>query len=1111
MRFGVLGPLEVRAADGSAVRVPETKVRALLAVLLVHRGRPVPADRLIEDLWGAEPPGGAAKTLRAKVSQLRRALADAGAGARELLVFSSPGYLLRAGDGDVDADRFEDLLRRAREHRDDPRRRAALLSEALELWRGPAFAGFADEEFARAEAQRLEEQRLVAVEDLAEARLELGEHALLAGELGALVGAHPLRERLRAAHLRALYLSGRQSEALAGYAETRDRLRDELGLDPGPELAALHQAILRQDAALEPRPVRAVPRTNLPAPLTELIGREEIVQEVRGLLAGGKERLVTLTGPGGVGKTRVAFEAARRAADAFPGGVVAVELAALAPGPGAAAGVVEAVAAAFGVRDGATARPGPEDRSRPLADRLVEAVRNRRALLVLDNCEHVVEPVAELVAAVLREAPELRVLATGQEALGIVGERLRAVPPLDLPAAGVPDGPGELERRSSAVRLFVARAAAASPGFALDAGNAADVVAICRRLDGVPLALELAATRVRAMGVRELAARLDDRFRVLNSAPRGVPPRQRTLRAVIDWSWEPLPEPERAVLRRLAAHADGCTLDAAEVVCAGEVRAGGTGAVVLPDEVVGLLGRLVERSLVVLVETPGGGVRYRLLESVAAYARERLVEAGEFDGVRRLHRDHYIALAERAAPLLRGREQRRWLERLDAETPNLRAALNSALEDGAEKEALRLVNALGWYWFLRGRFTEAHRSFRMALALGDGADVGGPAEDARAEERRAAAAVWRAAMALLVLDGSDPDPLRQARAAVRRYDEIDDPAGRAWACWLLGYCTLGFAEASAGFELVERALREYRAQGDRWGAAAALSVRAEVSLYSGEPDGVRRAATAGAESRALFRELGDGWGELQAVRVLGELAEITGDHAGAERLRRDGLRVAEDLGLWNEVSGMLARLGRVALLTGDHARSAELHRRARDLAAERSFPRGEEFAEIGLGMLARRQGRLDDAERHLRAWLEWCRRWEGAGGIAFILAELGFVAELRGAAGEALALHAEGLAAARATGDRRALALALEGLAGARALAGEHERAARLLGAADAARASTGVPLPPAERGDVDRVAASAREALGSDAYRTAFEAGQKTPVDDAVSQEIAEPGLGAV
>ncbi|MFI0354309.1 BTAD domain-containing putative transcriptional regulator [Actinomadura sp. 9N407] len=1085
MRFGVLGPVEVWAPDGRTVRVPETKVRALLADLLVHRGRPVPADRLIEDLWGTEPPGSPAKTLRAKVSQLRRALdgAEGDRPANELLVFRSPGYLLKTRPADVDADRFEALLWRARQHEGgDPRQRARLLSEALGLWRGPAFADFADEAFARAEIQRLEERRLVAVEDLAEVRLALDEHDVLVGELGGLVAAHPLRERLRAAYVQALYRSGRQSEALASYGELRERLRDELGVDPSPELSSLYESILRQDPALERSPARPVPRINLPAPITELIGREELVRDVYGLLSSAAGRLVTLTGPGGVGKTRLAFEAARRSADAFPGGVLAVELAALAPG-GAVAGVIEAVAAVLGVRDDATARPMPEERSRSLLERLVEAVQGKQMLLVLDNCEHVVEPVAELAATLLREAPELRVLATSQEPLAIVGERLRAVPPLDLPDATGRLEPAELEKRSSAVRLFVARATAAAPGFALDAGNAAAVAAICRRLDGIPLALELAATRVRGMGVRELAGRLDDRFRVLTAAPRGVPARQRTLRAMIDWSWDLLPDAERAVLRRLAAHPDGCTLRAAEEVCSGgDVPVG---------EVLDVLGRLVGRSLVVLAEGRGEA-RYRLLESVAAYARERLDEAGESGRVRRLHRDHHLALAERAAPLLRGHDQRQWLERLDAETANLRAVLETAVQDGAADEALRLVNALGWYWFLRGRFAEAHRSFTLALSAAD-AGATGPA--------RLAALAWRAGMSLLVLDGTDLDPLQEARAAVQRYDDGGDPAGRAWACWFLGYCTLGFGDASVGFALVERALQEHRALGDRWGVAAALSIRAETALYRADLDRTRHD---GEESLALFRELGDRWGELQVARVLAELAEITGDYGQAERLRRDGLRVAEDLKLWNEASGMLARLGRVALLTGDHVLAEDLHQRARTLAVERSYPRGAEFAEVGLGMLARRQGRLDDAEKHLRDWLDWCRRWEGDAGIALIMVELGFVAEQRGDAGQALALHTEGLEAARTTGDLRALSLAFEGLAGAFALAGEHGQAARLLGAAHAARTSAGAPLPPGERGDTDRAAASAREALGDAAYTAAFDAGRATPPDGLADQLLA-------
>ncbi|WP_344981134.1 BTAD domain-containing putative transcriptional regulator, partial [Streptosporangium fragile] len=1023
MRFGVLGPLAVWTADGRPVDVPGATVRALLADLLVHAGRPVSADRLAEDLWDGRPPGNPAGALHTKIWQLRRALERAEPGGRELVVSRPPGYLLRVRAETVDAGRFTALADRARDT-PDPRDRAALLADALALWRGPAYADFSDSGFARAEITRLEERRLTALEERAEARLELGEHAALADELGALTAEHPLRERLRAAYMLALHRSGRRSQALEAYRDLRGRLREELGLDPGRAVAALHEAMLREDPAVDVPP--AVPRPpRLPVPLTGLIGREDALGRVCALLDTG--RLVTLTGPGGVGKTRLAIEAARRLGGDFPDGVHLVELAALGA-PGDRTSVEDAVASVLGLRDGlARAHPG-----RP-ADRLLEALRTRRSLLVLDNCEHVADPAAELAELLLQSAPGLRVLATSQVPLGIPGELVEVVAPLRVPD---PDADATTVAGSAAARLFTARAAAAAPGFALDAGNAAAVGAICRRLDGIPLALELAATRVRALGVHELARRLDDRFRLLDTGRRAGPPRQRTLRAMIDWSWEPLTGPERAVLRRLAAHAGGCTLHAAERTCAGDG--------VAAEQVAGVLTRLVDRSLVTVVDG-ADGPRYRLLESIAAYCVERLDEAGENEWVFRRHGDHYTALAEEAEPHLRGHDQRRWLGILDAETANLRAALDRAVRRRDGDRALRLVTALAWYRVLRGRLREAARSLEHALSL-----TGPPGVAAEA-------GAWWAGVRLMT---GEPVP-------VPPYEEhAGDPVKLARAHWFLGAVLFNFGDRAAGERAVERALAVFRAHGDRWGEAAALWTLGWHALVRCDLAALRRDAE---QSHALFRRLGDRWGEMQAADNLAELAEITGDYPRAARLHRDGLRIAEELGLWTDVPVKLTGLGRVALLTGDHARAAEFHGRARRLAAEQSNRFWEIVAQAGLGQVARRQGRPDLAERHLREALDGHRRIGYEPGVAQALAELGFLAEQRGDADRALTLHLEGCAAARATGDPRALALTLEGLAGVRARTGDHAYAARLFGTAAAAAAAVDAPLPPGARGDVDR------------------------------------------
>ncbi|GAA3985954.1 BTAD domain-containing putative transcriptional regulator [Allokutzneria multivorans] len=975
MRFGLLGPLAAWTSDGHPVRVPEPKVRALLAALLAAEGQVVSADRLAEDLWGEKQPGNPMNTLQTKVSQLRRALG------RDVVEREAAGYRVRPESTDVAE--FRSLTARSRAS-GDSRERAELFASALALWRGPALADFADEPFAQSLVLRLEEERLAAQEDWADARLALGEHGAVIGELSELLARYPLRERLRSLHIRALYRAGRQSEALASYAEVRDQLAEELGLDPGPELTALHQAVLEQ--ALDPAP----PKGNLPAAVGELIGRDGAVRAVRSRL--GESRLVTLTGPGGVGKTRLAVEVARRLS--FADGVWLLEFAGTKQQ--GAEWVIAAIAATLGVRE----EPGP----RPdLSEWLAEALRHKEMLLVADNCEHLVEEIATVLSRVLRGAPGVRVLATSQEPLGLTGEALWPVPPLEVPGRS---SDVLSAREFSAIRLFETRA-----GITVDEDTAPVVAEICRRLDGIPLALELAASKVRLLGVHQLLNRLGDRFRLLAGGPRDAPARQRTLRAMIDWSWELLSDPERTLLRRLAIHAESCSLEAAEAVSGGA-------------DVLELLSGLVDRSLVV-AEIRNGEPRYRLLESVAAYSLERVHEAGELEELRLRHARFYVDLAERAAPLLHGGSQRLWLERLDAETPNLRAALEAA-DPGL---AQRLVTALAWYWFLRGRLGEASRSLLLVA------------------DESATARAWLTGIA--VLQGQRTDVFDVA-------EDLEDTR----ALWFLGYCVSTVGDMQTGEQLTLLALKRFEDSADPWGIAAATSDRVSQVMHKGDFAEAKELAN---RSATMFAALGDRWGQLQASFTLGALAEIAGDYDRAAALHREALRRAEELCLWPEASYQLSWLGRIALLTKDFDRAREFHERARRLGVEQNFPPAEMYAITGLALGARREGKFEEAEGHLRYLLEWHPS-------ALVFAELGFVAEQRGDVLSARRYHEEGLGLARETGDPRAVALALEGLAGVAALAGEVERARVLLGAADAARRSVGMPLPVAERGDVDRV-----------------------------------------
>jgi predicted ATPase/DNA-binding SARP family transcriptional activator len=678
IEFRVLGRIEV-VRDGSPVALGGPRQRVLLALLLVDAPRPVPIDRLADELWHGEPPDGASTTLRAYVSKLRTVL-----GADAAITGTGAGYALDVAGDDVDATRFERLAKEGHEaiERGATRGAATRLRQALELWRGHPFAGVSDEGALRTEAQRLEDLRVSVFEDRIEADLALGEDAELVDELEGLVRDYPYRERLWRQLMLALYRAQRQTDALAAYRRARELLDEELGLEPGEELQRLEQAILRHEVTPARPPEE---RHNLPAPISSFVGRETELADIDRLLSTG--RLVTLSGVGGVGKTRLAIEAARRALGESPDGVFLVDLSALTE----RALVDRQVANVLDIRE----QPGA-----PLAEQLLARLHDADLLIVLDNCEHLREACAELCGRLLGSCPRLRVLATSREALGVPGEVDYPVPPLPVPSSEA--DPDEL-RASEAVRLFLARASDVQPRRSEAPEAFATAARICRDLDGLPLAIELAAARAKAFSFEEIASRLDDRFQFLVSWRRLSPARQRTLRATMDWSYDLLSDDERRLLDRLSIFAGGFTLAAAAAICFSSLDGGA-------DD---LLGRLVEASLIVPEEREGE-TRYRLLETVRQYAAERLESHGETALVRRRHAGHFVTVAE--STQTHGAGQLRGLRQLDADVDNMRVAAEFAIASGDVDTEVRLAAALWPYWHVRGHLAEGRDRLEAAIA-----------------------------------------------------------------------------------------------------------------------------------------------------------------------------------------------------------------------------------------------------------------------------------------------------------------------------------------------------------------------------------------------------------
>ena len=663
----MLGPVDV-VVDGRGLALRSARQLTVLAVLVVHARRTVPAEVLIRALWQEWPPTAARGSLHAHLSRLRAALAAHGAAG--LLRTEAAGYVLDVDPQQVDALVFEQRVREAqRRLPDDPAAALAILDDALALWAGSAYAGVAEHEPVRAEAARLEELRLGAIDDRTDAVLALGRHAEVLPDLERTVARHPLRERPWGQLMLARHRAGRTVEALEGFRHVRRMLAEEYGLDPSPALRRLEAEILRGSVPAVP----AVPPRHPGTPLTSFVGREADLAELDRVLAGA--RLVTLTGTGGAGKSRLATELADRVAARFPDGVRTVELAPARDG----VAVVDAFARELGVRrQGAT----------PLTDTLVAALRPRRVLLVVDNCEHVLDEAAALVGRLVRECPRVSVLATSRQRLAVAGEHLRPVAPLAVPPDGstTPDAVG----RVASVRLFADRASAADPSFRLDDGTAGPVAHICRRLDGLPLAIELAAARVTALRPADLALRLDARFGLLTGGRRDDTGRHRTLRATIDWSCELLEPAEAALFARLSVFRGGFDLAAAEAV-GGSVAGSRAGRA----DTAGLLAALVDQSMVV-PDPSGTQSRFRLLETLRDHGAG-LLDHEERDRVERAHAAYYVQLAEAADRDVRGREEARGVAAIARELPNLRAAQRWSVRAGDADLALRLCAALHFY------------------------------------------------------------------------------------------------------------------------------------------------------------------------------------------------------------------------------------------------------------------------------------------------------------------------------------------------------------------------------------------------------------------------------
>jgi len=1090
----VLGPLEVGDADAVST-VAGGRLRRLLVRLAWDASRIVSTGELIEAVWiDDDTPADVANALQSLVSRLRRAL-----GIPAVITQHEGGYRLAVERGDVDAHAFATAARdghaavAAGRHVEA----ADILSRALAGWRGTSLQDADSAPYAVSARRRLEETRLDAMADRHDAQLALGGADGLVAELEALVAAHPLRERFTGQLMTALAATGRSAEALGTYEHLRRFLADELGTDPSPGVQAVHLAVLRgevpaghQDAAESTR--TAPVQTNLRSSISSFVGRANELDRVDELLAHG--RLTTLVGPGGAGKTRLANEVAAHWVGRVESGVWFVELAPVTEPDG----VAQAILSAMGIRGTRVLDSPLERQDADTTRRLFTALVDADALLVIDNCEHLIAATAQLLDDLLAHCPRLRVLTTSREPLNISGEAICAVPPLRLPEF---DATPEQASSSASVQLFTERAASASAAFRVDDGTVGAVVEIVRRLDGLPLAIELAAARLRVLPVSEIAARLDDRFRLLAGGSRTAMPRHRTLRAVVEWSWELLDDDERTLAQRLAVFPAGATVDSARAVCS-EV-----------DDIDAVLASLVDKSLLQVpasvaagVEPGDGtaptGVRYRMLETIREFGIQRLEDKAELTSTRTAHAHYFATLLGDLEPLLRTSRQRGALRRIRDDHENILAALRFLGDSGAVAETITMIINLGWYWTILGAHSEAGTWLSWALEVSEGTDslerrlISGMVTVELIQTAESRATDWT----------SIQKSMGEAAAALDDVVDGHELAGSVESLYYPIRTMLAFF--SGNIQSGERVIAQALDHPDPWPRATGRIMRAAMDENLGNMGRLRADAAAAVVE---FTDIGDMWGLSSALALRARMLALDGDDHGAIADVVAAMQLAEAIGSAEDAAMLNMRLADLYARVDDFDAAVQAIEAVRTSVSESFLARERGlFADLAASAIAAAAGDMPRARALAASMRSAAGRVDNVAPIAGHLTALtlsgsAWVSVLDGDVQQAQGDLDVALRAAVGTWDLPLVASVGVVVAALTELTGDPARAAGMLGAAARLRGA-------ADWGDVGvrRLAGSLRRTLGREAFDAAYAAGTGVDRDTAISMLTPPPAGSA-